>query len=290
MSSFSARFVVLDGAWGTQLLAQGATPNECLDAWNVTRPERVLALARAYVEAGSAIILTNTFGANRLALAQHGLEAQVRALNRAGAMLSRQAAQGRARVFGSIGPSRKKWGEVSESELLAAFREQAEALAEGGVDGLVLETMGDLREALIALEAARSTGLPVVACMSFHGADDTAADGTTPEQAARAFAEAGAFAVGANCGRGVAHHVAIARRLRSATALPVWIKPNAGVPRWQAGRWTYPEGVAAFAAHLPALLEAGATFIGGCCGFGAELTHFLTYCVFGASCGWTFDG
>ncbi|MDW8292232.1 MAG: homocysteine S-methyltransferase family protein [Anaerolineae bacterium] len=266
----AAPFVLLDGAWGTELIARGADPSACLDAHNLTHPELVLAIARAYVEAGSQILLTNTFGANRLALSHHGLEAQARAINHAGVALSRQAAQGRARVFGSIGPSRMRWGSVSAAELRAAFAEQATALAEAGAEGLVLETMGDLREALIALEAAQATGLPVVACMSFHKPGDTACDGTTPEQAARAFTEAGAYAVGANCGSGVAHHVAICRRLRSATTLPIWIKPNAGVPRLQEGCWVYPDSAVEFVAHLPLLIAAGAAFVGGCCGTSAE--------------------
>jgi len=161
--------VLLDGAWGTELQARGLEGGEVADLWNLRHPERVEEVARAYVEAGSGIILTNTFRANRIALQRYGEEQHVTEINRAGAQISCRAAAGRAKVFASIGPSGKllMTHEVDEAALAAAFGEQARALAEGGADGLVLETMSDLAEARIALEAALATGLPVVACMVF---------------------------------------------------------------------------------------------------------------------------
>ena len=163
------RPVLTDGAWGTELIARGLGAGECPDLWNLEFPERVLEVARAYVEAGSRVILTNTFGANRIALERHGLAHRVREINRAGVEISRSAANGRALVFASLGPSGKLQGlgEVSEGELQEAFAGQAQTLAAAGADALVIETMSDLDEAKAAVAAARATGLPVVACMAF---------------------------------------------------------------------------------------------------------------------------
>ncbi len=271
--------VVTDGAWGTQLQDRGLAEGECPDAWNLSHPEQVEAVARAYVEAGSQVILTNTFRANRLTLADYGLAGQVRAINRRGAEISRRAAAGRARVFASMGPSGKMLitGDVTEEDLRDAFAEQADALAEGGVDALVVETMADLAEAKIAINAARRTGLPVVASMVFDsGKDkDRTLMGTTPEQAALELAEAGADAVGANCGLGISGYVPICRRFSQAVDLPVWIKANAGLPALVEGRPVYPAKPEEFAAHIQALIGAGASFIGGCCGTAPEFIRAI---------------
>ncbi len=264
------RPVILDGAWGTELQGLGLSPGACPDAWNLSHPDRVETVARRYVEAGSQVILTNTFGANRVALSSHGLALQAEAINRAGARLSRRAAEGGVRVFASIGPSGKllAMAQASEDELRAAFEEQAKALASEGVDALVLETFSDLAEARIALAAARTTKLPVVACMVFDsgaGRDRTMM-GNTPEQVVRALAEDGADAIGANCGDGVERYVPICSRLRAATHLPLWLKPNAGLPKLVDGGFKYSVSPEQFAAGARALVEAGATFVGGCCG------------------------
>lgn len=262
--------VLSDGAWGTQLQARGLTDGECPDHWNLVHPDRVMDVARSYVEAGSAVILTNTFRANRVALAPYGLGGQIAAINAAGVRLSREAAQGRARVFASIGPTGKVLavGEISPEEALAAFREQAQALAEGGADALLIETMSDLGEASLALEGARTTGLPVLVSFAFESGKnrDRTMTGATPEQVAHRMAEEGADSVGANCGVGIAEYVPICRRLRAATSLPLWIKPNAGLPELVDGRPVYRTGPDQFASHIPALVDAGANFIGGCCG------------------------
>jgi methionine synthase I (cobalamin-dependent) len=160
-------------------------------------------------------------------------------------------------------------GDVNEDELLAAFTEQAEALASGGPDGLVIETMQDLAEAKLAIAAARTTGLPVVASMVFDsGKDkDRTMMGTTPEQAAAALVKAGADVVGANCGQGIAGFVTICARLKAAAdGRPVWIKANAGLPEIRDRKAVYATTAAEFAGYVPAVLEAGASFIGGCCG------------------------
>jgi len=262
--------IITDGAWGTQLQSLGLEPGECPDAWNTLNPERVESVARAYVDAGSRVILSNTFRSNRIALAGYGLAGSAAELSRAGAAISVRAAGQRALVFASIGPSGKMilTGETTEDELGAAFEEQAAALAAGGAHGLVVETMSDLAEALIAVRAAKTTGLPVVASMVFDSGKnkDRTMMGQTPEQCAEALAEAGADAVGANCGRGIAGYLPICSRMAAASPLPIWIKPNAGLPEITGGTLSYRDTPEQFASYAPALIEAGAKFIGGCCG------------------------
>jgi methionine synthase I (cobalamin-dependent) len=268
-----------DGAWGTQMQALGLPIGASPDAWNLTQPDKVETVARAYVTAGSKVILTNTFGASRIALVRHGLDDQAAAINRAGAEISKRAAGDQAVVFGSIGPSGKllMMDEISADALSAAFVEQAQALAAGGADGILVETMSDLDEARIALAAAKATGLPVIVSMTYSvgKALDRTVMGVTPEQAAAALTEAGADAIGANCGLGIAETVPICARLHAATSLPIWIKPNAGMPVLVAGQAQYSTGAEEFAAHLPALLAAGATFVGGCCGSTPDFVRVL---------------
>lgn len=263
--------VVTDGAWGTQLQARGLGVGDFPDSWNLTHPKKVAEVAQAYVNAGSRVILTNTFGANRIRLAENGLADQADAINRAGVEISRSAAKpAGAFVFASIGPTGKllMTGDVSPEEMLAVFQEQAVALAGAGADALVVETMSDPEEAKIAVQAAKSTGLPVVACMVFDsGKDkDRTMMGNTPEQVAQLMTEAGADVIGANCGQGIAGFVTICQRLRAATDRPIWIKGNAGLPQMVDGKTTYKETPETFSSHAPALLAAGASFLGGCCG------------------------
>lgn len=262
--------VVTDGAWGTELQARGLPAGEIPDAWNLTHPERVAEVARAYVVAGSRVILTNTFGANRLRLAGHGLADRAAEIARRGVELSKQAAGSRARVFASLGPSGRMLltGETTAAELTDAFTEQAQALAEGGAEALVIETMSDLEEAKLALAAAKTTGLPVVVCMVFDsGRDkDRTLMGATPEQVARELTAAGADVIGANCGVGIERYVPVCRRLKAATDRPIWIKPNAGLPVVENGRVVYRTTPEEFARHVPELVAVGAHFIGGCCG------------------------
>ncbi len=262
--------VVTDGAWGTELQARGLQSGDIPDLWNLTHPDLVGAVARAYVEAGSRVILTNTFGANRLRLGAHGAAADVVEINRRGVEISKAAAGDRARVFASIGPSGKMLlsGETTIEELARAFTEQAQALAAGGADALVIETMSDLDEAKAALAAARATRLPVVACVVFDaGRDkDRTMMGATPEVVAGELTAAGADVIGANCGVGIERYVPVCRRLKAATDRPIWIKANAGLPVMDGGRPMYRVTPDDFARQVPALLAAGASFVGGCCG------------------------
>jgi methionine synthase I (cobalamin-dependent) len=263
-----------DGAWGTELHKRGLDTGECPDGWKLTRPECVAEVARSYVEAGSRMILTNTFRANRVALAGYGMDASLVAINRAGVRISREAAGTRAYVIASLGPTGKLLaaGEVDEAVVRTAFQEQAAALAEAGADALLLETMSDLSEAALALAAARETGLPVIVSFTFGSGrnKDRTMTGVTPEGAARQMTDEGAAAVGANCGAGIADYLPVCRRMRAATTLPIWIKPNAGLPEMCNGVPVYRTTPDEFASHLPSLAEAGASFIGGCCGTSPE--------------------
>lgn len=263
-------WVLTDGAWGTQLQARGLPIGACPDEWNLSRPEAVEAVARSYVDVGSRVILTNTFGANRILLERNGLADRTAEVNRTGAAISKRAAAGKALVFASIGPTGRMvmMEDETHDEIAAVFAEQALALAEGGADALVVETMADLVEATIAVRAAKKTGLPVVACMVYgSGADgDRTMMGVSIEEAAEGLAEAGADVIGSNCGQGVEGFIKVCKRLRAATKLPIWMKPNAGLPIMEGDKTVYKTTPAEFAAALPALRAAGAKFIGGCCG------------------------
>jgi len=271
--------VVTDGAWGTQLQIRGLSDGDCPDEWNLSHPDRVEEVPRVYVAAGSQIILTNTFRANGPALAGFGLADKTEAINRAGAEISRRAAGAETYVFGSIGPSGKMLfaGDISEEELQAAFDEQVRALTDGGVDGLVIETMSDLAEAKLALAAAKNTELPTVACMVFDSGQekDRTMMGVTPEEAAKELTASGADVIGANCGQGIAGYTTICQRLHDATECPIWVKPNAGTPEIVDDQVVYRTSPREFAQYAPALLQAGASFIGGCCGATHEFIQAL---------------
>ena len=276
--------ILTDGAWGTELQSRGLRPGECPDLLNLTHPDQVFAVARSYVDAGSDVILTNTFGANAIALRRFDAADRAAEINRRGVELSIRAAEEGARVFASMGPSggMLMMGDVSESELDDAFASQAGHLAGAGADAIVIETMSDLDEALIALRAAKPAGLPVIVSMVFDsGPDrDRTMMGISPTDAARILTEAGADGIGANCGIGIETAARICALLRLGTVLPVWIKPNAGLPELvtsihgaesdgSAGdgqRLVYPVDADRFASFLPGVIEAGATYVGGCCG------------------------
>ena len=271
--------VLTDGAWGTQLQQRGLAFGACPDAWNLTNPDLVSQVAAGYVAAGSKVILSNTFGATRITLDRHGLSPLASDINRAGATISRTAAGEGCSVFASMGPSGKMlaMGEVTEAQLLEAFTEQAIAMADGGANAIVVETMSDPEEAVIAVRAAKSSGLPVVACMTYgsgRSADRTIM-GTTPEQAADALLGAGADLVGANCGQGAEQMVGICERLRTASGMPVWMKPNAGLPQIVDGAAVYSTSPQEFAANVMLLVDAGAGFVGGCCGTSPEFITAL---------------
>jgi 5-methyltetrahydrofolate--homocysteine methyltransferase len=268
-----------DGAWGTEFQRLGSTLGACTDEWNLTKPELVRQVAESYVEAGSRVILTNTFRANPISLSPYGLQEQVAAINRAGVKISQQAAGDAALVFASMGPSGKMLltKDVNEKQLREAFSQQARALAAEGPDALLIETMTDLAEARIAAAAALETRLPVIASLVFDSGKnrDRTIMGITPEQAATALTSDGVHAIGVNCGLGIRDFIPICRRLAAATPLPIWIKPNAGLPEMIHGAAHYKTTATEFAASAQEFFEAGATFLGGCCGTTPEFIRAL---------------
>jgi len=266
------KLLIADGAWGTELSKRGMQPGECPETWNRDHAADVLAVAASYVQAGSEIILSNTFGGNRFKLAKAGLEREVFELNRLGAAISKQAAAGKALVFASIGSTgefMEPLGSITENEMVECFAEQIKGLIAGGADGFVIETMTDLGETKAAVRAAKENcSLPAVASLTFDRGQAGYATmmGVRPAQAASELDAAGADAVGANCGSGIANMVEIARLFRSATKLPLWIKPNAGLPELVGGKTIFRETPDEMAGHLRQLIEAGASIVGGCCG------------------------
>ena len=272
--------VVTDGALGTELQARGLDSGECPDTWNLARPSEVEALAQAYVEAGSQIILTNTFRSNRLALQTMGLADRLEELNRSAVEIARRASQGRAQIFASLGPCGKLlvMGEVTPEEVARAFAEQAGILSAAGVDGFVIETMADIEEAKVAVEAIKPLGRPVVISFVFDSGRnlDRTMTGVTPERAAKELTDAGADVIGANCALGIDAYIPICQRLRASTNRPVWIKANAGLPEMVDGKVKYQSTPEAFASSIPAILQAGASFVGGCCGTNPEYVRAIS--------------
>jgi len=274
----AAGLMISDGAWGTQLQARGLAPGTNPDTWNLTHAEKVEEVARAYADAGSQVILTNTFRANSIAMPELSAT-ELDAVNRAGVDLSKKGAAARALVFASIGPIGKilMSGDVTSEQVSASFAAQAKSLAAAGADALLIETMSDIEEARLAVEAARQTGLPVLASFAFDSGKnkDRTMMGSTPEAVATAMVEAGADAVGANCGVGVESSVAICERLHAACSLPIWMKPNAGLPKMEGTAIRYETSADYFASFFAALRDAQASFVGGCCGSTPEFVRAL---------------
>ncbi len=268
-----------DGAWGTELQKLGAPLGACLDEWNLSKPEIVRQVAESYIKAGSKVILTNTFRANPISLAAHGLDGQNAAINRAGVKISREAAGGAALVFASMGPSGKMLvaKEVTPEQLHEAFSAQARELAQEGPNALLIETMIDIAEARIAAATALETGLPVIVSFVYDSGKnrDRTIMGATPEQVATALVSEGVHGIGANCGVGAREYIPICKRLVAACSLPIWMKPNAGLPEIVGGVAKYKTTPEEFAGAAKELANAGATFVGGCCGTSPDFIRVL---------------
>lgn len=274
----SALPILADGAMGTLLNMHGADFDECFDALNLTKPAMVAEIHRAYIEAGSQIITTNTFGANRYKLAAHGLEDRVAEINRAGVELARRVVMASFRevlIAGDVGPLGVRlapFGRVQPEQARQAFSEQISSLAEAGADLIIIETMSDLHEIKEAIAAARQVcDLPVVASMTFTR-DDVTLFGDTPAKAARTLAESGTDVIGINCSGGPAQIHRILRQMRQAVGTneserPFFsVMPNAGWPEQVGGRVMYPANPEYFGEYARMFCEAGARLIGGCCG------------------------
>jgi len=271
------RVLLGDGAMGTQLQQAGLESGGCGESWNLDHPDRVLAIQRAYAEAGSDCIITNTFGASRIMLERHGQADRTAAINEAGARIAREAFDGRAGfVLGDIGPFgglMEPYGEVAVSRVEQAFREQARALVAGGVDAIIIETQTALEELAIAIAAAREAGAPVVIGSLAY---DKMADedevrtmmGVSPEMAAEFMAARAVDILALNCGTGVDVAMAtdVVRRYRRVSGLPVMAQPNAGQPVLENFKVVYRETPEQMARDLPGLVRAGVSIVGGCCG------------------------
>jgi 5-methyltetrahydrofolate--homocysteine methyltransferase len=269
--------LVFDGGYGTMLFAAGLLNGACPELWNDTHPDVVRGIHRAYFDAGSEFVETNTFGGSRLKLDEYRLGDRTRELNIQGARLAREAAPPGGYVAGSIGPTSRLPLDyaldagVTDEDYEATFHEQAEALAEGGVDLFAIETMMFPQEATAAIRACKAvTDLPVMATMFFqyeelHDRDRTMW-GETPADVAKGLLAAGADVVGMNCGRGPDRAIVIIREMRQVTDAPLVAYPNAGLPVTTGDTVTYELGPEEMARDYPALLEAGATIVGACCG------------------------
>jgi len=264
-----------DGGWSTQLLLRGLPSGTMAELANLTHPELVAGLARDYVAAGARFITTNTFSANRFTLARHERRDDLAEINRRGAEIVREAVGDQAVITGSLGPSGKILAvrEISAEDLCAAVREQAEALAAGGVDAIVLETYSELAEITLALETVKdATGLPVICSMSYDAGPQRTRTmmGAAAGDCAAALEEAGADVIGCNCGSGIEYVLPAVVALRAGTSRPLWVKPNAGMPELEEGRPVWRQSPEDYANFAPQLVEAGVNVIGGCCGSGPE--------------------
>lgn len=268
-----AKVLISDGAWGTLLQAEGLQPGECPESWNLTHPEKVTAVAKAYIAAGSDLVETNSFGGSRFKLAHYGLTDQAFEINRKAAELSKQAAGEDHLVLGSVGPTGiiLMMGEVSEQELYAAFKEQITALAKGGADAICIETMTDLSEALLAVQAAKEhTELEVICTMTFDktlDGDYRTMMGVSVEQMTNELIHAGCDIIGTNCGNGMENMIPIVQIIRSINQdIPILVHANAGLPHLHNGQNVFDETPDITASFVPSLIQAGANIIGGCCG------------------------
>jgi 5-methyltetrahydrofolate--homocysteine methyltransferase len=274
--------IIADGAMGTMLFANGLLFGDPPEVWNLSKPDIVRRIHRGYLDAGSQIIMTNTFGGNRMRLSLHGLESRVAELNQTAAILLRSevdAAGGAALVAGDIGPSGAilaPTGTLDYDEAVDIFAEQAAALVAGGVDLIWIETMSDLNEIKAAIEGVRrvSPGIALITTMTFDTRGYTMM-GVSPEQALASLTAWGADAIGGNCGNGPDELVAVVKRMQAAgPTVPLVAKSNAGMPELVDMRAVYRASPEVMADAAVEMHDSGASVIGGCCGTTPEhLAH-----------------
>jgi len=265
--------LIADGAMGSFLMERGLRPGEPPESFNLTRPDLLREVAELYLDAGAEVVQTNTFGGSALKLAAYGLDDQTEEINRRAVEAVREAVDGRAYVSGSCGPSGqmiKPYGEAEPSDVRESFLRQIGALVGAGVDVLCIETMIDLNEATLAIEAARSISvdIPVMATMTFDATPRGfhTIMGNDVASAASGLVEAGADLVGSNCGNGIEVMIEIARAFRSCTDGPLLFQPNAGLPELVDGQVVYSETPEFMAEKAKELAALGVEVIGGCCG------------------------
>ncbi len=267
-------YVITDGAMGTVLFAAGLEQGDPPELWNIKHPERVAAVHQAYLEAGSQVILTNTFGGSRLRLALHNAEQQVQAANKSAAEILRVVADQSGKdiiVAGDIGPTGEvlaPYGEMAFQDAKDAFNEQAAALIAGGVDVIWIETMSDLEEVRAAVEGTRevSGDIPIVTTMTFDTHGRTMM-GVTPEQAFETLSGYGAAALGGNCGNGPEEIIEVVTKMRAIDQGTILVaKANAGIPELVQGKAVYRASPETMADYAIQSYQAGARLIGACCG------------------------
>ena len=273
---------IFDGAMGTMLQAGGLKAGACPELMNVTSPDVVKKIHRAYVDAGATIVETNTFGASRIKLAHYDLADKVREFNTAAVKIAKSAVASQAKVAGSIGPTGKfiaPLGDLEFDDAYEIFREQAQALAEAGADFLIVETCIDIQEMRAALLAAKDVcNLPVI-CQLSYSEDGRTVTGTDPQSAAVILEAMGASIIGVNCSLGPAQLVPVVKILSANCRVPVSVQPNAGMPYLENGATKFPMDAKTFGSWGKALVEAGATYLGGCCGTTPDHIRELAACV-----------
>jgi 5-methyltetrahydrofolate--homocysteine methyltransferase len=281
------RVVLFDGGMGSTIVSLGLPEGECPESWNITHREAIGDIHRKNLEAGADVIETNTFGANRLRLVAFGYENQVEEINMRAVEIAKKVCPEHKFVAGDVGPCGvflKPVGKFSVDELEESFLEQAKALARAKVDFFSIETMYDLREALAAIRAVMAVSdLPVFASMTFDKKPKgylTMMGNTIPE-CAKELEKAGADVVGANCTLGSDAMIELARQLRETTDLPIIIQPNAGKPELTEGKLVYSKDSESFAEDMRIIAEAGANFVGGCCGTTHEFISEIRKRLFG---------
>jgi 5-methyltetrahydrofolate--homocysteine methyltransferase len=271
----SGQCLVADGATGTNLIARDLPEGTTSENWVLDQPAEIIRLHRDFIDAGAGIILTSTFGATPLRLAGTTLAGRGAEVNQRAVELARQAVGDRSvYVAGSLGPVGaliKPYGPLEAAAVTDTYAEQARALAEAGADLLAIETQFDLTEAKAAIQGVRSvTTLPLVCSFSYDRGRRTMM-GVSPTQAARQLSDLGIDVIGVNCGRSLDENLQNLLELRQATSLPIWFKPNAGLPHLDAqGRTAYSVSPIEMGTLVPAWLEAGAQIVGGCCGTSPE--------------------
>jgi 5-methyltetrahydrofolate--homocysteine methyltransferase len=262
-------YLISDGAMGTMLQARGLRVGACPELWNAERPDDVLAVHTAYIEAGAELLTTNSFGGSRHKLAQYGAECRADELNAKAVEIARRAAGGDAAVVGSIGPLGvllEPYGDLTAEDAAALYGAHAEALASAGADALLFETFYDAAELAIAVKSASGLGVPALATMTFDSGGRTMM-GTSPAQAWEAVAGLGLLAFGANCSTGPDEMLPIIEALRAAGAGALIAQPNAGLPETAPdGTTVYGQSPESFGEYAPAFVAAGCKIVGGCCG------------------------